>query len=41
MVLGMIFGIATGHMVLGMLYGLLFGIVAAGTRQRFRDKPSR
>jgi hypothetical protein len=34
MVLGMIFGIAFGHMVLGMIFGLLFGAAVAARRSR-------
>ena len=35
MVLGMIFGLAMGHMVLGMVFGLIFGgAVAAARRSR-------
>ena len=30
MVLGMIFGIAMGHLALGMVIGLLFGAAAVG-----------
>jgi len=32
MVLGMIFGIALGHMVIGMVIGLLFGSAVAARR---------
>lgn len=34
MVLGMIFGIAFGHLALGMVFGLLFGAAAAARRSR-------
>jgi hypothetical protein len=34
MVLGMIFGLAMGHMVLGMVIGLLFGAAVAAARRR-------
>jgi len=34
MVLGMIFGLALGHMVLGMVFGLLFGAAVAARRSR-------
>jgi len=37
MVLGMLFGIAFGHMVLGMVLGLLFGAAVAARR---RQSPS-
>jgi hypothetical protein len=33
MVLGLIFGIATGHMVLGMVLGLIFGGAVASARR--------
>jgi hypothetical protein len=34
MVLGMIFGIAMGHLVLGMVIGLFFGAAVAAARRR-------
>jgi hypothetical protein len=34
MVLGMIFGLAMGHMVIGMVIGLLFGGAVAAARRR-------
>ena len=34
MVLGMLFGIAFGHLVLGMVLGLLFGAAVAARRRR-------
>jgi hypothetical protein len=37
MVLGMMFGLATGHLVLGMVFGLIFGAAAAARR---RSRPS-
>ena len=33
MVLGMIFGLATGHLVVGMVIGLLFGGAVAAARR--------
>jgi hypothetical protein len=39
MVLGMIFGIAMGHMVLGMVFGLIFG-GAVARRRRSSAAPS-
>jgi len=34
LVLGMIFGIAFGHIALGMIFGLLLGAAAAARRSR-------